>query len=227
MAVTLEVLEREMYSEAEAARLLGLSQASLSYWLEGGKRRGKTYSPVIRPQAKGGHPPVTWAEFVEAGWLRSYRKADVPMAELRRFIELLRDGMGVPYPLADRRPFVSARQLVFEAQESAGLTGEFALVAPLHGQFLLAPAPEAFFRRVSWQGDLAVGWSPSEDPTSPVRIDPDLRFGQPAIKGVATEVIREHYEAGEGDDEIARDFGLDVEDVVWALAYEQGARAAA
>jgi uncharacterized protein (DUF433 family) len=225
--MTFDVLEREMYSEAEAARLLGLRQSSLSYWLEGGVRRGKTYSPVIRQQAKGGHPPVTWAEFVEAGWLRSYRRADVPMRELRSFIEYLRDRLGVPYPLADRRPFVSARDLLYQAQEEAGLSTDFVLIAPHHGQYMLTPAPEQFFRRVTWDGDLAAGWCPSEDPASPVRIDPDTRFGQPAIKGIATEVIREHYEAGEGDGEIARDFGLTAEDVVWALAYEQGARAAA
>ena len=32
------VLDREMYSEAEAARLLGLPQNTLNYWLEGGRR---------------------------------------------------------------------------------------------------------------------------------------------------------------------------------------------
>lgn len=227
--MSLEVLEREMYSEAEAARLLGLRQSTLSYWLEGGVRRNRTYRPVIRPEARGGHPPVTWAEFIEAGWLRSYRRADVPMGELRHFIEHLRDRLGVLYPLADRRPFVSDRRLLYEAQEDAGLSADFALVAPLRldGQYMLAPAPTQFFERVRWQGDLAAGWAPSPDPASPVRIDPDTRFGEPAIKGVATEVIREHYEAGEGDDEIARDFGLTTEDVVWAVAYEQGVRAAA
>lgn len=63
---TLSVLEREMYSEAEAARLLGVAQSTLHYWLEGGERRGKTYPPVIRPEPHGHRTPVTWAEFVEA-----------------------------------------------------------------------------------------------------------------------------------------------------------------
>jgi hypothetical protein len=35
------VLDREMYTEAAAARLLGLPQGTLNYWLEGGERRGK------------------------------------------------------------------------------------------------------------------------------------------------------------------------------------------
>ena len=46
------VLEREMYSEAEAARLLGVAQSTLNYWLEGGTRRGRVYRPVIRPEPR-------------------------------------------------------------------------------------------------------------------------------------------------------------------------------
>ena len=63
------MLDREMYSEAEAARLLGVAQSTLNYWLEGGVRRGKSYRPIIRTEATGGRSPVTWAEFVEAGLL--------------------------------------------------------------------------------------------------------------------------------------------------------------
>jgi hypothetical protein len=44
MSVT--VLDREMYTEAAAARLLGVAQGTLNYWLEGGERRGKLYRPL-------------------------------------------------------------------------------------------------------------------------------------------------------------------------------------
>lgn len=42
------VLDREMYTEAQASRLLGVAQSTLHYWLEGGERRGKSYRPIIR-----------------------------------------------------------------------------------------------------------------------------------------------------------------------------------
>jgi len=97
------VLDREMYNEAEAGRLLGVAQSTLHYWLEGGKRGGKYYRPIIR-EAPRSVRTVTWAEFVEAGLLREYRRKQVPMVELRKFIDKLREVFGVPYPLADRRP---------------------------------------------------------------------------------------------------------------------------
>ncbi len=47
-------LDREMYTEAAAARLLGIAQGTLNYWLEGGERRGRLYRPVIRVEPRGG-----------------------------------------------------------------------------------------------------------------------------------------------------------------------------
>jgi hypothetical protein len=41
--MSLSALDREMFSEAEAARLLRVAQSTLHYWLEGGERRDRTY----------------------------------------------------------------------------------------------------------------------------------------------------------------------------------------
>lgn len=179
---------------------------------------------------------MTWAEFVEAALLREYRRTlNVPMAELRAFIDLLCDrcgvpyrlaDRGVPYPLADRRPFVADRHLVLEAQDESGLDPDFCLVAAVRGQLILTPASANFVERVSWDGDLAAGWRPHDDPHSPVFMTPEIRFGKPAIKGISTEVLWEHDQAGEDVDEIAESFGLDPGEVRWALAYETSARAA-
>ena len=38
---TIPVLDREMYSEVEAARLLRVAPSTLHYWLEGGERRDR------------------------------------------------------------------------------------------------------------------------------------------------------------------------------------------
>jgi hypothetical protein len=67
--MNVSILERELFSEAEAARPLRVAQGTLHYWLEGGTKRGKTYAPVIRSVPRTSRS-VTWAEFVEAGLLR-------------------------------------------------------------------------------------------------------------------------------------------------------------
>jgi uncharacterized protein (DUF433 family) len=225
MGVT--VLEREMFTEAAAARLLSVPQRTLNYWLEGGERRGRLYRPVIRVEPQGDHPQVTWAEFIEAGLLREYRRANVPMAELRAFIDLVRERYQVPYPLADHRPWVSGTEVMSQAQDASGLDPEFCLIAEARGRYVLTAAADSFLHRVTWEGDVATGWRPHNDPQSPVRIQPGSRFGRPAVKGISTEVLWEHEQAGEMPNEIAVEFGISDDDVRWALAYEISTRAQA
>lgn len=225
---TVDILDRDVYSEAEAARLLGIPQGTLHYWLDGGSgQRGKDYRPIIRPEPRG-ERVVTWAEFVEAALLREYRSTHrVPMAELRAFIDLLREHYSVPYPLAHKRPFVSGRKLVYDAQDTIGLDADFCLVSFASNQLLLTPAAQSFLDRVTWDGDLAAGWRPHDDPKSPVRIDPQIRFGRPAVAGISTEALWEYAQDGATEGEIADDFDLSSDDVGWALSYERSRRAAA
>ena len=106
------------------------------------------HRPVIRQEPKGTGAAVTWAEFVEAGLLRQYRRElKVPLPELRAFIELLRQQFDVTYPLADRRPYANGKALVLEAQEQAGLPGESWLVTVADGRLLLTPLPAGAFQR--------------------------------------------------------------------------------
>lgn len=217
-------LERELYSEPEAARLLGLPPSTLHYWLQGGIRHGATYPPIIRPEPVE-RRWVTWAEFVEAGWLSAYRRGKkVPMQELRIFIVALREEFGVPYPLATSRPLVSGRQLVLDAQVFAGLGPDYRLVLPVENQLMLSYAGATFLERVIWEGDIAVGWKPHEL-QSAVTIRPDVRFGRPAVAGVSTLSLFELSEEGASADEIATDFQLSRSDVRWALAYEESRHA--
>ena len=224
--MSVNVLEREMFTEAEAARLLQVPQNTLNYWLEGGEYRGRKYRPVIREQPKGSRAAVTWAEFVEAGLLRQYRRLRVPMAELRAFIDQIRREFGVPYPLAHELPFVSGRELLSSAQDDAGLDADLCLVATVRGQYVLTPAADSFYKRVTWEDDTAAAWRPHDDPHSPVIMRPGTRSGRPSVKGISTEALWEHAQAGETVADIAEIFGLADEDVRWGLAYETSARAA-
>jgi uncharacterized protein (DUF433 family) len=221
------VLEREMFSEAEAARLLRVPQRTLNYWLEGGEVRGRTYRPIVRIEPRGGHAAVTWAEFVEAGLLREYRQTHrIPMAELRAFIGQVRSQFGVPYPLADQRPFASGKELLSVAQDDTGLNADLCLVATVRGQYVLTPAADSFYKRVTWEGDTAAAWRPHDDPLSPVLMRPGLRAGRPAVRGISTEILWEHEQSGETIAEVAEEYSLSDEEVRWAIAYETSARAA-
>ena len=132
-------------------------------------------------------------------------------------IESLRQRLGVPYQLAHERPFVSGRRLVREAQEEAGIDGEFALVAEAKGSDILSAAAQEFFERVTWEHDTAVRWRPDASrEESPVVIDPDVRFGAPSVGGISSEILWEQSEGGDDDQDFANIFGLTLAQVRWA-----------
>jgi hypothetical protein len=132
---------------------------------------------VIRVEPTGSRS-VPWAEFVEGGLLRSYRREhDVLLKELREFIERLREELQVPYPLADRRPYVgSGRRLLVDVQDRSHLHPELCLVAIANGQTVLTAPGEEFFERVDWSGSQPAGWRPHEDSASPIRVNPLVRL---------------------------------------------------
>lgn len=222
--MALTILDREMYSESTAARLLRVAPSTLHWWLEG---RPPKYRPVIRPEPTSSRT-VTWAEFVEAGLLRSYRRDhEVPLRELRDFIDRLRDEFQVPYPLADRRPYVgNGRRLLINMQNRSQLDPEFCLVAVTNGQTVLTAPGEEFFERVEWSGDEPASWRPHEDSASLVRINPLVRFGMPAVGGISTEAVTGELEGGASVEEVSADFGFTPDAVRWAHSYELAQQAA-
>ncbi len=156
------------------------------------------------------------AEHVPLGVPALARRADGRAASVHRpaaRLHLLRDYYDVPYPLAHHQPFVSGRQLVYEAQGGSGLAPEFCLVAAVSGQYVLTPASESYLTR----GDVGRWYRDSltsdDDPASPVRVDPDVRFGRPVVCGISTEILWAQSESGADVRKLSEAFDLGVGDV--------------
>ena len=61
----------------------------------------------------------------------------------------------------------AARKPLAEAQDASGLDAGLCLVATVRGQDALTPAADAFYKRVTWEGDIAVAGPPHDHPQSP------------------------------------------------------------
>jgi uncharacterized protein (DUF433 family) len=222
------ILDRQVYGVAEAAGLLGLRSDRVRAWLDGYRRQGTTYTPVIRPESTGSDI-VTWGEFVELGYLREYRRKGVPLQRLRPVIDELRREFSTPYPLATAKPFVFGKELVLEVQERNELPEAIAIVIRSGQQVLLADDANRFFKKVEFEapedGD-ARRIRPAGS-ASPVVIDPLVRFGRPTVEGVATERLWELHDAGEAVAEIVAGYELPEELIRAAIAYEKQLRSLA
>ena len=173
---------------------------------------------------------MTWAEFVEAGFLREYRAKRVSLQYLRPVIDEMRKQFKVTYPLAHFKPLVdtSSRQLVLGIQQAAHLEDELALLVRLpSGQLQWAAAVQAFIDKVEFDAEGIAERMRPLGKASPVVIDPDVTFGVPQVKGIRTEIIAETYAEAGSWERVADDWHLSVQDVQAALQWELTSRKAA
>ncbi|KPM53867.1 hypothetical protein CcI49_34775 [Frankia sp. CcI49] len=218
------MLEREIYSMGEAARLLAVKPARLRSWIDGYTRGQIHYEPVIRPEHTGSEL-VTWGEFVEAGYLREYRVRGISLQRMRVVVQRLRDRFGVLYPLAHARPYVLGRDVVMEVQEEVGLATALSMVRVHDGQLVLAPRAQDFFEKVEFAsgdgggGDEALRIYP-DSAARQVVLDPLRGFGSPVVRNTRTANLYELWSAGESIAEVAEAYELPETDVEAAVRYE-------
>ena len=144
-------------------------------------------------------------------------------------IDELRRAFDTPYPLATAKPFVADKELVLAVQERADLPAAIAIVVRSGQQIILADDAQRFLKKVEF-GYAGIEYAERLRPAgkaSPVVIDPLVRFGRPAVHGVATERLWELFDAGESVAEITASYELPEADVRAAIAYEEQLRSLA
>jgi uncharacterized protein (DUF433 family) len=214
------LLERPVYDMGQVDRLLGLKSGTARRWIDGYTRGGKSYAPVVRPEATG-EEIVTWGEFVETRLLSEYRDAGVPLIRMRPAIERLRDQFDSRYPLAYSRPYIAGRELVLEIQDAVKLDRKLQLVVVRNDQIVLTEPADQFYRAAQFRPtDNVVELLRPVTEIRDVVINPLRQFGEPVVRSVPTEVISEQVRAGEPIEAIAQLYELPRSSVEAAVRYE-------
>lgn len=225
MGDVVSLLQRPVYTYPQVDRVLGLTDGTALRWLNGYRRKGTSYPPILRPEAKDSRW-VTWGEFVETRLLAGYRDIDrIPVQRLRRVVEVLREKFDQTYPLAHSAPYVqpAGRRMLWQAQEDSGLHGMFAEEVD-SGQMTLAPWVAKFVDAAEFGQGAGEVSAIRPDPDFPVvRLDPSLRGGEPVVDGcnVRVSTIAGLVRAGEEPAEVAEWYGLTVDDVRQAVNYDR------
>ncbi len=213
------LLDRAIYSYADVDRLVGLHSGTARRWLDGYRRAGRFYDPVLREEPTGSED-VTWGEMVEARLLAEFRSRKVTVQRLRPAIERLRTEFG-RYPLAHARTLldVEGRELVRVVQEEVGLERQLQLVVVRNGQLVLADPAQRFHTAVEYDDDIVSRFRP-DTRTPDVVMDPSRAFGQPAIRSVRTDSLAEDFRAGTSREDLADLYDLTAEQVDEAIRFE-------
>lgn len=188
----LSLLERPVYTYREVDRLLGLNPDTAKRWINGYRRNGREYDPIVREEPTD-DKWVTWGEFIETRLLSEYRDVnEIKIIRMRRVVAALREYYHRRYPLAYSRPFVTVedRQVLARVQEETGLDSQVWMVVDTD-QYTLSPRADRFFHATTYgpdpdatDQDDEVAIEVSIDPRYPdVKLNPMLRSGRPTIAG--------------------------------------------
>lgn len=216
------MVEWPTYTYAQADRLLDLRSGTSRRWINGYRRQGKVYDPILREKPLATEW-VTWGEFLEAKLVAHYRDVDnVPTLRIRQSVERLRRLSGLAHPLAQWRTYIEAagRELLLRAQE--GLEGpgqEFSFTERARdGQLVLTP----WVRNFIDEAEAAPG--STDDAIGATQLDaafPDIlsvaqyRAGLPTVRNrnVLARTVAGLVESGELEEDVAEWYKITTDQV--------------
>lgn len=212
------------YTYPEAARATGVPASTIGAWVRGQEYTRKHDKGFFRPVIdRPGEGRLSFFNLIEVHVLRSLRtKHAVKLEHVRRAAEV-----------AEKRFKIEKLLLSEELRFDAGglflqRYGELLQLTPAE-QLTLRGVLEVYLDRIEWKGGLPKDFFPRErlTPTGQklILVSPFISFGRPVIKrlGVTTRAIADRINAGEPEESIIADYGLEQAELKEALAYESAA----
>ena len=228
-AKRVSVFDNPAYPVSEVARILNLPVATVKAWCFGQSYRLASGSPkrfksVIQP-ADSNARLLSFANLCELHVLSAIRRRHkISLSKVRDSISYLRTQLGTDRPLIDKQFKTNGVDLFVEhashllnvsKQGQEALRGDFAVaLARIERDRSGMPIRLFPFSRST---------TPDAKQPKSIVIDPRLSFGRPVLSDVAvpTEVIVGRFRAGDTLVEMAKDYGVDEEEIEEALRFEQ------
>ena len=231
------------YPLPEAARILRLPESTLRKWVHGQvyptKSGSKRSRPIVR--APAGRPTtLSFWNLAEAHVLGAItRQHGVALQSARKALDYVVRELDEPRPLITEDFYTDGLDLFVDrleefADEDPGVKS--LVNASRQGQLAARDLLKGALQRVSRDTNGLIEriypWNKSLDEPKRVEIDPRRAFGRPVVIGtrVPADELAERFAAGDGLEDIAREFRMEqslVEGVLqWEMARTQDAAAA-
>lgn len=189
----------------ETARYLGMPESTLDVWLV--ERGREPLVHAVRPE-KRGWPRVPFVGVVEAYVLRALRDFGLPMEDIRKAAELVREEFDDPYALAHRRIVTDGVALFVRAADES-------FVHARDRQPAIPQILEAHLKNIEWNAEGNATRLHLRDfpQAADVIIDPRFGWGAPVLaeSKVKVEDLVELWRQGERITTIAGEYGLGVD----------------
>jgi uncharacterized protein (DUF433 family)/transposase-like protein len=212
------------YTIAQAARLVGLSPTTLRNWVrpqshtQGGKQ-------VLSEALIEAGDLLSFSNLVEAHILRALRRGeDVRMSRLREALKVAKRDYHIDRLLLSDQLRTAPGEVLLEDYGKLINLGRA-------GQLALMHVFEAHLKRIDWgaQGPeqffpefVSVLTPTRAEDSRLIVINPSISFGKPVLashKGIRVSAIVSRIDAGEEEDAIAQDYGIERREVDAAIDF--------
>lgn len=225
--MTIDRFTTPLYGIAEAAGYLGVPPSTLTTWAFGYQRRQRDGHTVqARPVITALRPPrpaeasLPFIGLAEGYALAAFRRAGVPLQRIRPAIDALQRELGLEHALASRRLFTDGAEVLYDYAEKAGDESARELVVVRNKQRVFDEVVASYLRRIEFATDgYAQVITLPQYRVAEVSVDAEHAFGRPRFLrgGAKLEDVLDLFQAGEGVDAVAEEFGLSREQVEDAL----------
>ncbi|HEX4495732.1 MAG TPA: DUF433 domain-containing protein [Thermoanaerobaculia bacterium] len=216
------------YSIAQAARYVDLSPTTLRSWVRGRSylRAGKAVRS--EPLIKAGDL-LSFSNLIEAHILRALRRdEDVRMAFLRNALALAESEYHIERLLLSEQLRAAPGEVLLEHYGRLINLGRA-------GQLALRHVFEAHLKRIEWDlqgpeqffpGFVSVMAPSQAESLRLIVINPSISFGKPVLasnRGIRVSAIVSRIDAGEDEDAVAQDYGIERREVDAAIDFYERA----
>lgn len=195
------------YRIGEAARYAHLSSQTVARWH---KPFTSNSRGVLGNKDRGA--ALSYLQLIELAVAAACKDAGMKLAHIQAARAYFAGAYDTDHPFATLRLATDGVDLALKA-------GADLLLGNRSGQLAWNRIIGSRFKEFDYEDGLANRWHVAGR-TSPVVIDPRVRFGAPHVAGVPTITLKDRWEAGEPIEEIADDFDLGEKDVIKALEFE-------
>ena len=203
-----------LYTKGEVASIVAAPASTVHSWLVGRAADGRSYPPVIEGVGKGAGLRVSFTGLAEVYVLNAFRKAGLPLQRIRPAVQMLKEHLQLDHALANKRLVTDGAEVLIKSDDPA----DKRLMVVRNGQAVFNEVVEGYLKQIDFS-DLGYASSialPQFTDTK-VIVRPLLNGGRPTIesRGIALDDLLGRVRAGEPPAEVAEDFRLDLNDLLY------------
>lgn len=211
-----DVRQHPRYSIFEAAEYLRIPASTLKAWIRGQRYRDshsgkmREFKPLIEA-ADPKNKLLSFYNLAEAHLLRSTTEREVPLKNVRKALDYVRENIKSIHPLLTEEFSTYGKSLfVTHLGQTVNATH--------HGQVAMTDILEKYLQRLEWdETGMPIQIFPIR--TTRLAINALLSSGKPVLKGtgVMVSILRDRESTGESIPDIARDYGIEPFEIEQAI----------